>query len=187
MATREVLVVVPTYAPGSYEFSPLMVEAVTRRGAKWRSVWSEEFAMSPAVVPHARWLAERGLSPRSTDSPVFRALFVDGVTALVVTDDMRAEVLRGRWAVEPLHRAATALWTGGTGVYNGVARTGDGLSKRYEIVLRLLAEGLTDDAVAHRIGVSVRTVRNDVAFAMAGMDARSRFQAGVRAAQLGLL
>lgn len=58
---------------------------------------------------------------------------------------------------------------------------------RNHVVLRLLADGLTDDAIARRIGVSVRTVRNDVAGAMTRLQARSRFQAGVRAVQLGLI
>jgi DNA-binding NarL/FixJ family response regulator len=58
---------------------------------------------------------------------------------------------------------------------------------RHHKVLRLLADGLTDDAIARQVGVSVRTVRNDMAAAMLSLDARSRFQAGVRAAQLGLL
>ncbi|MCE6995147.1 LuxR C-terminal-related transcriptional regulator [Saccharothrix sp. S26] len=187
-ANREVLVVVPTYSPGSYEFSPLIAEAVHRRGAQFRCVWSDEFTMSPAVVPHARWLAERGMSARTTAGSCVRAVIVDGSTALVVNREMRMEVLRGSRAVEPLHRTATALWTQGRPAHDAVAGTPvDAPRRRYEIVLRLLAEGLTDDAVANRIGVSVRTVRNDVASAMAGMDARSRFQAGVRAAQLGLL
>ncbi|WP_367127659.1 response regulator transcription factor [Saccharothrix sp. HUAS TT1] len=186
-ATREVLVVVPTCAPGSYEFSPLIVEAVRRRGAEFRSVWSHEFAMSPTVVPHARWLAERGQAPRTTSAALTRAVIVDGVTALVVGDDMHARVLRGRREVEPLRRVAALHWHEGSAVHKEVIRTGEEPRLRYEVVLRLLAEGLTDDAVANRIGVSVRTVRNDVASAMAGMDARSRFQAGVRATQLGLL
>ncbi|MFH8516999.1 response regulator transcription factor [Streptomyces gelaticus] len=58
---------------------------------------------------------------------------------------------------------------------------------RMQVVLRLLAEGLTDDAIARRLGCSVRTVRNDVAAAMVALDARSRFQAGARAMQAGLI
>jgi DNA-binding NarL/FixJ family response regulator len=54
-------------------------------------------------------------------------------------------------------------------------------------VLRLLAEGHTDQVVARRIGVSVRTAGRLTATLMSRLDARSRFQAGARAAQMGLL
>lgn len=46
-------------------------------------------------------------------------------------------------------------------------------------VLRLLAQGLTDDAVAHSLGITTRTVRRRVAEAMAELGATSRFTLGM--------
>ena len=54
-------------------------------------------------------------------------------------------------------------------------------------VLRLAAHGLSDDAVARHLGVSVRTVRARFAEAMSELGAQSRFQAGVEAARRGWL
>lgn len=54
-------------------------------------------------------------------------------------------------------------------------------------VLRLAAQGLSDDAIARHIGVSVRTVRARFAEALADLGAQSRFQAGVEAARRGWL
>ena len=53
-------------------------------------------------------------------------------------------------------------------------------------ILRALGAGLTDEAAARRLGVSLRTYRRRVAELMATLDADSRFQAGVRAGELGL-
>jgi DNA-binding CsgD family transcriptional regulator len=53
-------------------------------------------------------------------------------------------------------------------------------------ILRELAHGSTDDAAARRLSMSVRTFRRHVADIMRDIDARSRFQAGIRLAQLGL-
>lgn len=53
-------------------------------------------------------------------------------------------------------------------------------------ILRQLAHGSTDDAAARRLSMSVRTFRRHVADIMRDIDARSRFQAGIRLAQLGL-
>ncbi|MEU7886045.1 LuxR C-terminal-related transcriptional regulator [Microbispora bryophytorum] len=54
-------------------------------------------------------------------------------------------------------------------------------------VLRLAAHGLSDDAVARHLGVSVRTVRARFAEAMSELGAQSRFHAGVEAARRGWL
>jgi DNA-binding NarL/FixJ family response regulator len=49
-----------------------------------------------------------------------------------------------------------------------------------------LGSGLTDEAAAKRIGVSLRTYRRRVAELMARLEVDSRFQAGLRAGELGL-
>jgi DNA-binding NarL/FixJ family response regulator len=54
-------------------------------------------------------------------------------------------------------------------------------------VLRMLAQGYTDEAIAKRLGVSPRTARRIAANLMERLDARSRFEAGVHAVQDGWL
>jgi len=54
-------------------------------------------------------------------------------------------------------------------------------------VLVLLARGLTDEAIARRLGVSDRTIRRMVAQLMADIGAESRFQLGYRASRSGLI
>ena len=53
-------------------------------------------------------------------------------------------------------------------------------------ILRALGTGLTDEAAARWLGTSLRTYRRRVAELMAALEAGSRFQAGVRAGELGL-
>jgi DNA-binding NarL/FixJ family response regulator len=53
-------------------------------------------------------------------------------------------------------------------------------------IVRALGDGLTDEAAARRLGVSLRTYRRRVAGLMTALDADSRFQAGLRAGELGL-
>ncbi|MBG0827818.1 helix-turn-helix transcriptional regulator [Planomonospora sp. ID67723] len=54
-------------------------------------------------------------------------------------------------------------------------------------VLRLAAQGVSDEVIARQLGISVRTVRARFAEAMAELGAQSRFQAGVEAARRGWL
>ncbi|MER5736794.1 MULTISPECIES: helix-turn-helix transcriptional regulator [unclassified Streptomyces] len=54
-------------------------------------------------------------------------------------------------------------------------------------ILRLLAGGAKDEAVARRLGLSVRTCRRHISEIMQSLGAASRFQAGVEAHSLGLV
>ncbi|MEU9692722.1 DNA-binding response regulator [Amycolatopsis japonica] len=54
-------------------------------------------------------------------------------------------------------------------------------------VLDLLGSGVKDEAAARTLGLGVRTYRRRVAELMAALGAESRFQAGVRARELGLV
>lgn len=51
-------------------------------------------------------------------------------------------------------------------------------------VLELLSEGLTDDQISRELGVSSRSIRSEVAAIRKVLGAQSRFQAGLRYAQL---
>jgi DNA-binding CsgD family transcriptional regulator len=60
-----------------------------------------------------------------------------------------------------------------------------GPSEQERLLLRLLGDGVKDEAAARALGVSVRTVRRMIADLMRRLDARSRFQAGIMAIQRG--
>jgi len=53
-------------------------------------------------------------------------------------------------------------------------------------ILRALGSGLSDEAAAGQLGMSLRTYRRRVAGLLDALDAGSRFQAGLRAGELGL-
>jgi DNA-binding CsgD family transcriptional regulator len=54
------------------------------------------------------------------------------------------------------------------------------LTPRQHQIVALLAADLGDDAIAEALGVSVRTVRSDVAAILSALGVRSRFAAGLR-------
>jgi DNA-binding NarL/FixJ family response regulator len=61
------------------------------------------------------------------------------------------------------------------------------LSPRELEVLQLLAEGLPNKAIAHRLSISEHTVKFHVNAIMGKLGAQSRTEAAVRAARLGLI
>jgi DNA-binding CsgD family transcriptional regulator len=84
------------------------------------------------------------------------------------------EVMETTWtAAEPYEAAAL----GYHGVTHDLRRT----------IVELLASGLTDEAIARHLGISVRTCRRHIAAVLADLEAVSRFQAGALAASAGLL
>jgi DNA-binding CsgD family transcriptional regulator len=58
------------------------------------------------------------------------------------------------------------------------------LTKRQRQVIALLASDLGDEAIAASLGVSVRTVRSEVAAVLAALGVKSRFAAAIRIARL---
>jgi DNA-binding NarL/FixJ family response regulator len=62
-----------------------------------------------------------------------------------------------------------------------------GLTHTERELLRLLGTGLTDDTAGQRLGISSRTVQRHMASIMERLNATSRFEAGIKAAQQGWL
>ncbi|WP_271221497.1 hypothetical protein [Streptosporangium carneum] len=54
-------------------------------------------------------------------------------------------------------------------------------------ILELLSAGFTDEVIARRLAVSVRTCRRHIAELLGALDSRTRFQAGAEAVRRGLL
>ncbi|MET8572107.1 helix-turn-helix domain-containing protein [Streptomyces sp. NPDC004783] len=188
-AESEVMFLVPRHVEGGFAFSRPIVDMALRRGARLRAVWGASVFHARPAMGHAQWLAQQDVPPRTADSVPVHAMIMDGAAAVVIDDAGTPRVVRSAAELDSLCALSERLWERGSVVRQLRRTVGTATTRRprTEIVLRLLAEGLTDDAIARRLGCSVRTVRNDVAAAMVVLDARSRFQAGARAMQVGLI
>ena len=67
---------------------------------------------------------------------------------------------------------------------SGYAEVADDLQ---QTIASLMAKGFTDEVLARKLGMSVRTCRRHIATLMRDLDAVSRFQAGVQAARRSLV
>ncbi|WP_236076054.1 helix-turn-helix transcriptional regulator [Streptomyces coffeae] len=118
------------------------------------------------------------------------AVIADGRTALVCTgtDEGRlTSVVQDPLVVGTLHGMFRTIWASAV----PAARPLDfGNRARTEMVRRVLArlrDGVTDEAAARDLAISVRTYRRYVTGILELLEAGSRFQAGVRAGELGIL
>ncbi|MFB8243290.1 LuxR C-terminal-related transcriptional regulator [Kitasatospora purpeofusca] len=188
-ATREVLSSQPgTQRPEDLDASrPADAEALAR-GVAVRTLYQDSNRHQPHAAHYAHWLLGQGGEVRTAPTVPQRVVIVDRTQALVPIDpnDTRKGALH---ITEP--GILTALldlyeqaWN--TAVPLGAATPDDpatGLTPTERDLLRLLGSGLTDDAAGQRLGISSRTVGRHMASIMERLNATSRFEAGIKAAQ----
>jgi DNA-binding CsgD family transcriptional regulator/sugar-specific transcriptional regulator TrmB len=167
-------------------------EAVLGRGVRVRAVYLESLVNDGPTARYVDWLHEHGAQIRTAVTLPLRMIIADRKAVLVpmnVEDSSQGALLiRDAGVVAALCALFEVTWEQSS-VFGDDrdARDAMGLTRQEHAIVRLLAEGHTDDVVARRLGVSVRTCRRLTADLMVRLDARSRFQAGVRAARAGWL
>jgi len=128
---------------------------------------------------------------RVADSPLQEMLLVDRQVAMVISQlgpaVRQTLVVRSPAILKALHGLFTSSW-GSASPISPIDRLND--PRQDETTRQILAslrDGYKDDVAARELGMSVRTYRRHVADIMRDVNATSRFQAGVRAAELRLL
>jgi DNA-binding NarL/FixJ family response regulator len=137
--------------------------------------------------PEARVLV---LTMVADDEAVFAAIQA-GALGYVLKGAGQAEIGRALEAVAAgqavygaeVARRLRAFFTAGSGV---VARPFPELSDREREVLDLIAAGLPNTAIAHRLFLSEKTIRNNITSIFAKLAVRDRAEAVVRAREAGL-
>ena len=156
-----------------------------------RKLWSPLALTDEAQRAHLRQLGAAGAQVRISSAPL------PNETIIL---DQRVAILAGQPSSGGREYTVTtspALVGGVYSLFNAAweAATDLGAFLRGEVpelvpeareVLRALGAGLTDEAAARQLGTSLRTYRRRVAELMTALEAASRFQAGVRAGELGL-
>jgi DNA-binding CsgD family transcriptional regulator len=160
------------------------------RGVSLRGLYLESFRNDPATLDYLRWMTEHGGLVRTVPTLPMMMVIVDRQRALVPLDpdDSRLGAIEvtAPGVVLALHALFEQMWAAGT-PFGERAAPVDGLTGQERELIQILADGATDETAARRLGVSLRTVRRMMANLMERLDASSRFQAGVLAAQQGWL
>lgn len=167
---------------------PLDQEALDR-GTVMRTIYLDSARNDPATLNYLRWLAEAGGQVRTAATLPLRMIIFDRKQALIPVNPehskIGAVVQRGPGMVAALCALFEQTWQAAKPVGEERQRDDQGLTAQEQAVLALLSEGWTDDVIARKLGVSVRTSRRITAELTARLGARSRFQAGARAVERG--
>jgi DNA-binding CsgD family transcriptional regulator len=175
---------------GSLERSARLDEELLARRVATRVVVAESSLSVPYWREHLQAQAALGVQTRVHATPPLQMILIDDDTAIIPRTEPEggALILHGTDLVAPVLALSDMLWERSEPLsLQTPDNTGDDeLSEaRIRQVVTMLAQGLKDEAIARRMGVSVRTVRRLVSAAVATLHAESRFQAGVEAVRQG--
>jgi DNA-binding CsgD family transcriptional regulator len=164
-------------------------ESLLSRGVRVRYVWLDSARNHQTTVAYGRWICELGGAVRTTPQLPPRMIIYDRRVAIVPIDPEvtggGALVIRVPGAVLSLYNLFKREWREAVPLSVNGRRDHNGLKPQERAVLELLLAGLTDDAMARKLAVSVRSVRRVTAGLMQRLGASSRFQAGALAAARG--
>lgn len=157
------------------------IRKVYRSGMLLDPAWSQRMAV---VLRHP------GVEVRVADDEVNETIIIDEKLVILAGDLRSGErtysLITRRETVQGVSSLFEAAWRSATDldVYDAGAAEIRRLAPQ---VLDLLGRGVKDETAARELGLGVRTYRRRVAELMAALGADSRFQAGVRARELGLV
>lgn len=187
-----------TIQPGGGRRADTLRSAITRdramlaSGVAMRVLYQHTARTNAATRNYVREVTDAGAQVRTTVELPERLIIFDRRTAFVPMPRSGAEPPGAVIVDEPalvsyLCRSFEAAWQSGTEFdpdHVQYELSGDDLRTS---ILRLMALGQKDAMIARKVGLSTRSARRYISAITDELGATSRFQAGVRAAQLGLV
>jgi DNA-binding CsgD family transcriptional regulator len=152
------------------------------------TVWDTQVLEMPGALTALSARRDGGEVQRSISNLPLSVVIVDDATCVVEWsgEGRGPQGMKGhaRGAVAAGLKVFERFWQLGTPIGDDAEGELDGRDAQ---VLRLMAAGVTDAAIARQTGFSQRTVERRVRHLMERLDAQTRFQAGVQAAHRGWL
>ncbi|WP_189594504.1 helix-turn-helix domain-containing protein [Streptomyces massasporeus] len=187
-----------TAQPGGVRNPEVLADALPRdrrmleRGVSMRTLYQRTTRYNQPARAYVEEVTALGAEVRTSTELFNRLIIFDRETAFIPdhTDPAAAVVIREPSIVAFLLDVFERSWQAGDAFDTGSndresSRSISGDVKRS--ILKLLAEGLKDEVIARRLGMSVRTCRKHIAAIMLQLGATSRFQGGYVTHRLGLL
>jgi len=193
IATRECISLNPTASqtPAATSAGEPLNERMLARGITIRGVYQDNILKDARLVAYARWLTTLGGQARTTPTVPMLLVIYDREIAILPIDPHDSST----GAVEIRNSSVLALacalfeqiWSSARPLGDAPNANDAQPSAMHRQLLRILAAGHTDELAAKRLGISITTARRMMADIMNLLNARSRFQAGIQAAERGWL
>lgn len=140
---------------------------------------------------HLRLVSDKGVLVRISGSPLPHEIILIDRRVLILagretSGGREYTVTTQRTLIDGVESLFRAVWDAAVDFEDYLRSDVPHLDADGRVILNALGSGLTDESAARRLGVSLRTYRRRVAELMEKLEAGSRFQAGLRAGELGL-
>jgi sugar-specific transcriptional regulator TrmB/DNA-binding CsgD family transcriptional regulator len=167
---------------------------VASSGVRIRALYARHTAEAEHVRDYLLDAAKSGIDIRLAPSLPMRLLILDDDLALVPIDpddsSRGAVAVFGPSIVRSLQAVFDHIWAVALPLHS-VVPCGEPrpvlLNPQHRAVTRMLAAGLKDEVIARQMGISSRSLSRLMAGLFEELRVSTRFQAGMKAAQLGLL
>ncbi|MEU6732596.1 helix-turn-helix transcriptional regulator [Streptomyces physcomitrii] len=182
--------------PGGTRAPATLAQALARdrellaRGARMRTLYQHTARHDPSVHDYYA-LLEGDAEVRTLDEVTERLVMFDRRVAFIPASKDRTVALevRHRTLLDYFVMTFERLWRLATPMYpaSESVPSADGITARQRAIAALLVEGETDDRIAERLGLNVRTCRAHIARLAAVLGSRSRAQLGYLIDRSGIL
>mgnify|MGYP001791423894 CR=1 FL=1 len=165
--------------------------SLLERGITIRNLYLDSVRNSRENMTYLRWFHDQGAQLRTVPTLPVRMIVHDRRMALVAHDPedpgLGAVLIRGAGMLAALNALVDDCWDSGEPLFEDARRDDAPLTRTERNLLRMLGSGNKDEAVARKLGVSVRTARRTIAQLSERLGAESRFELGARAVKRGWL
>ncbi|TDW18880.1 helix-turn-helix transcriptional regulator [Kribbella kalugense] len=184
-SAEDEVIAMSSLTPAGPTFGPREV----KHGVRYRAIFPDDARTTPTIGRHLGALSLAGVAVRTIPHVPMNVIVIDGSVTVLPADTTNGSVavLRLTSVVATALELFERIWPDAVPLADSDLPDEADLSLREQEMLRLLALGATDEVAAAHLDISVRTVRRMVAQIMNRLGARSRFQAGVKAADRGWL
>lgn len=160
-----------------------------RRGITLRSLYQHTARFNVATQGYAETVLAAGSQIRTVAEIPGQMIIIDRQTAILPHREFRfgAIIVREPSILAYLCSAFEQSWNLGAPYQTGPSAARSAVTEIKAAILTLMANGLKDEVIAKRMGLSVRACRGHIADLLDMLDAHSRFQAGVIAERSGVL
>ncbi|MBV6701294.1 LuxR C-terminal-related transcriptional regulator [Kitasatospora aureofaciens] len=163
------------------------------RGIAVDGLYQRRTAAIPYMAAYLVDAARPGKEVRVAEYlPLRMILFDDELAVLPINPEDSSQgafAIHGKELVASLHALYDYCWHNATPVQQAPEQQAValGLDSQELVVVKLLADGVKDEAIARQLGISPRTFSRIVSGLLERLGVKTRFQAAMRIAELGLL
>ncbi|MCZ7456183.1 helix-turn-helix transcriptional regulator [Streptomyces sp. WMMC940] len=163
------------------------------RGIRVDALYPRRTAEVPYMAAYLADAVRPGREARIAEYlPLRMILFDDDRAVLPVNPADSSEgayAIHGRSLVASLHALYDYCWRNAAPSPSVLARAGEHVTLDGQdlVVVRMLADGVKDEAIARHLGISSRTLSRTISALMERLGVQTRFQAALRIAELGLM